>query len=201
MIVSIEGTLEKAAPLWAVVNVGGIGYLVNIPVTTAEKLPQTGQRVKLHTSVVYREESQSIHGFSTEAERDFFELLIHKVSGVGPKVAQSILSKLSLESLADAIGSGDAKLLAKTPGIGAKTAERIIVELKDKLAGVGSHGRGSATGPQVIASGQATSLEDAILALLALGYKPAEAKKSAEKALASLGKGASTEAIIKSALG
>ena len=134
MIVLIEGILIKATPLSAIISAGGIGYSVSVPITTAEKLPQNGENVRLHTRAVYREDSQALYGFWEETERDFFTLVIEKVSGVGPKVAISLMSKLPLRSLISAIAAEDANLLAKTPGIGKKTAERIIIELKDKLA-------------------------------------------------------------------
>lgn len=207
MIVFIEGILERATPLSAIVNSSGLGYLVNIPVTTAARLPQTGERVKLHTHAVYREDSQALYGFNTEEERDFFALLIDKVSGVGPKVGIGMLSKLELPSLVSAISSGDAVLLAKTPGIGKKTAERIIIELKDKLAAFAWSAKADgsfqlqapdAPAPQ---SGTATAEEDAIMALTALGYKQADAAKYVKKALDTLGPNASTEALVKAALG
>ena len=133
MIASLRGTLLSTTPLHAVIEVAGIGYEVNVPVTTAEKLPGAGQPAFLHTHVVYREDSQAIYGFASAGERDFFRLLIEKVSGVGPKVALALMSHLSLPSLQGAIAGGDADLLSKCPGIGRKTAERIILDLKDKM--------------------------------------------------------------------
>lgn len=205
MIVSIEGILERATPISAIVNAGGLGYLVNIPVTTASKLPLVGDRVKLHTHAVYREDSQALYGFALEEERDFFALLIDKVSGVGPKVGISMMSKLELSSLISAISNGDSALLAKTPGIGKKTAERVIIELKDKLSAFATQSssplQGMITPDAAASTGHSNHKDDAILALLALGYKQAEASKSIDKAAAHLGEGASTESLIKAALG
>ncbi|MDQ8197716.1 Holliday junction branch migration protein RuvA [Pelagicoccus enzymogenes] len=206
MIVSIEGILERATPLTAIINAGGLGYLVNIPVSTAAKLPANGEKVKLHTHAVYREDSQSLYGFANEQERNFFQLLIEKVSGVGPKVGISMMSKLELPSLLSAIGSEDAVLLAKTPGIGKKTAERVIIELKDKL-GAFSQSAGASALPGFVSDANAPAkagvnhTDDAILALLALGYKQNEASKAVGKAVDALGPNASTEALIKAALG
>lgn len=205
MIVSIEGILERATPLTAIINAGGLGYLVNIPVSTAAKLPANGEKVKLHTHAVYREDSQSLYGFANEEERNFFQLLIEKVSGVGPKVGISMMSKLDLPSLISAIGSEDAVLLAKTPGIGKKTAERVIIELKDKL---GAFSRTAATTPlqgfitdaNATESAEINHTDDAILALLALGYKQSDAAKAVGKAVEALGPNASTEILIKAAL-
>ena len=133
MITSITGQLVTATPLTATIEVGGFGYEVHIPVTTAERLPSLGQQAKLHTVAVYREDSQTLYGFSTEEERNFFRLLVEKVTGVGPKMALSVLSKLSLATLKGAIAAGDIGLLSKCPGIGKKTAERLVIELRDYL--------------------------------------------------------------------
>ncbi len=206
MIVSIEGILERATPLTAIINAGGLGYLVNIPVSTAAKLPANGETVKLHTHAVYREDSQSLYGFANEEERNFFQLLIEKVSGVGPKVGISMMSKLELPSLISAIGNEDAVLLSKTPGIGKKTAERVIIELKDKL-GPFAHASSSNSLQGVVmdaaagASAGVSHKDDAILALLALGYKQTDAAKAVGNAVDALGPNASTEALVKAALG
>src|SRR4051812_16093732 len=202
MITSISGILVSATPLRAIIETGGFGYEVNIPVTTAEKLPLPGQATKLHTLAVYREDSQTLYGFSTEEERDFFRLLVEKVTGVGPKMALSVLSKLSLPTLKGAIVAGDVGLLAKCPGIGKKTAERLVIELRDKLnpADLGTvapmPGNPIATAP----AGE-NKIRDAVLALTALGYKAADADKAVRQAWVALGTAASTEALIKKALG
>lgn len=200
MITSIEGVLAAATPLRAVVEIGGFGYEVNIPVTTAEKLPATGEKVKLHTLVVYREDAQTLYGFASATERDFFRLMIEQVSGVGPKVALTIMSKLSLPALQGAIGAGDVATLAKCPGIGKKTAERLVVELKGKVASLAPHASSVSTG-QASAALETSPHQDAILALTALGYKPADADKAVRAAVLALGAEASTEALIKKALG
>ncbi|MCH6254962.1 Holliday junction branch migration protein RuvA [Puniceicoccaceae bacterium K14] len=203
MIVTIEGILARAGLVSAIIDVGGLGHQVNIPVTTAERLPQEGQRVKLHTHVVYREDSQNMYAFWDERERDLFVLLIEKVSGVGPKAGVSMMSKLPLESLIAAISNGDAKLLAKTPGIGPKTAERVIIELKDKLGGFKTASVESTSLPANLSNSSSftTNDEDAIMALTALGYKPAEAAKAVKKAIDSTSSALSTEEVIKLALG
>jgi len=201
MIVSIEGRLEKAGPLSAVISVNGLGYLVSVPVTTASKLPQVGSTVRLHTRAVYREDTQALYGFTTEDERDFFSMVIEKVSGVGPKVAIALMSKLDLHSLASAIGSEDAVLIAKTPGIGKKTAERIIIELKDKTGHIASGSNASASPTLAgIDPNTSQSEQDAILALSALGYKPADASKAVKAATKALGPNTDTEELIRAAL-
>ncbi len=205
MIVLIEGKLLKATPLSAIISAGGLGYAVNIPLTTAEKLPQNGEIVTLHTHAVYREDSQALYGFWEENDRDFFELVIDKVSGVGPKVAISLMSKLPLGNLISAISSEDANLLAKTPGIGKKTAERIIIELKDKLTIFASASQSmdlTSVNQTVSAESEESSkLTDAALALQALGYKQIDAKKAISKVVEKLGPNVSTETMIKAALG
>lgn len=205
MIVSIEGNLVSATPISAIIDVGGIGYEVNIPVTTAERLPQAAERVKLHTHAVYREDAQTLYGFSAVEDRDFFRLMIEKVSGVGPKVALSIMSKLALPVLRSAIMNGDVGLLAKSPGIGKKTAERLVVELRDKM---GPAGQGAVGGSPTGSGGPPSNDEspggrqrDAVLALSTLGYKVADADKAVRAAALKLGPDASTEQLIKIALG
>jgi len=198
MITSIQGVLTSATPLHAIIELNGFGYEVNIPVTTAEKLPQLGSVAKLHTLVVYREDSQTMYGFASTAERDFFRLMIEHVSGVGPKVALTIMSKLSLPALESAIQAGDVATLSQCPGIGRKTAERLIVELKSKVSGtVHSLTAGSAGG---VATTGGSRHNDAVLALTALGYKTADADKAVRQAALALGAEASTEALIKRSL-
>ncbi|MDD3180971.1 MAG: Holliday junction branch migration protein RuvA [Opitutaceae bacterium] len=202
MITSIQGTLVTVSPLRAVIETHGLGYEVNIPVTTAERLPAPGHQVRLHTLAVYREDAQTLFGFATVEERDFFRLLVEKVTGVGPKLALSILSKLSLAVIKGAIASGDVALLAKCPGIGKKTAERLVIELRDKLllpTGTGGHPENDARSAGVTPG--ENQIRDAVLALVALGYKTADADKSVRQAWTALGAKATTEALIKRALG
>ncbi len=195
MITSIQGTLTAATPLHAVVELNGFGYEVNIPVTTAEKLPAPGATVKLHTHVIYREDAQTLYGFATPAERDFFRLMIEHVTGVGPKVALSIMSRLSLPLLEEAIRIGDIATLAKCPGIGKKTAERLVVELKSKVGGTAT-----TVEPGAPAEVSPSSHRDAVAALTALGYKAADADQAVRRAALTLGPKATTEALIKKAL-
>ena len=197
MITSIQGTLTSSSALRAVVELNGFGYEVNIPVTTAEKLPAPGASVKLHTLVIYREDSQTLYGFASPAERDFFRLMIEHVSGVGPKVALSIMSRLSLPLLESAIRAGDVSTLAKYPGIGKKTAERLVVELKAKV-GIGPVVGSRESGPAPTAR---SAHADAVAALTALGYRSVDADEAVRHAALALGAGATTEALIKKALG
>ncbi len=200
MITSIQGTLADATPLRAVVELNGFGYEVHIPVTTAEKLPAPGANVKLHTHVIYREDAQTLYGFATPEERDFFRLMIEHVTGIGPKSALTIMSKLSLPVLENSIRAGDVGLLAKSPGIGKKTAERLVVELKGKLGGNGTAPAAAASGGAPAESADGSRHRDAVLALTALGYKGADADTAVRRAALALGAQASTEALIKKAL-
>ena len=200
MITRITGILVSASPLAAIVEVGGFAYEVHIPVTTAERLPPPGQQVRLHTFVVYREDAQTLYGFALEDERDFFRLLIEKVSGVGPKIALTVLSKLSLPVLKGAIISGDVGLLSKCPGIGKKTAERLVIELRDKVTADTT--LAAPSGAEAAANIPAAShkIRDAVMALMALGYKAPDADKAVRQAMVALGAKATTETLIKKAL-
>ncbi len=198
MITSIHGLLAAATPNHAIIELNGFGYEVNIPVTTAEKLPSPGVVVKLHTHVIYREDAQTLYGFASTTDRDFFRLMIDHVTGIGPKSALAIMSKLSVELLESAIRSGDVGLLARCPGLGKKTAERLVVELKSKVgvtdptAPVGSTAGSHASEP--------SAHRDAVSALLALGYRAQDADAAVRHAGLALGAKASTEALIKKAL-
>ena len=196
MITSIQGILTAATPLHAIIELNGLGYEVNIPITTAEKLPGVGEKAKLHTLVVYREDSKTMYGFAATEERDFFRLMIDHVNGVGPKVALTIMSKLSLPALQSAISAGDIATLSKCPGIGKKTAERLVIELKSRVGGISTPS--AVAGSTTPAGGNRHS--DAVLALTALGYKPADADKAIRQAALTLGADASTEQLIKKAL-
>jgi Holliday junction DNA helicase RuvA len=161
-----------------VINCQGIGYELLIPVTTFDHLPKIGEKIRLLTHLVVREDAHTLYGFFSSGERDLFRLLLHHVSGVGPKTALSILAGSTPQTVRDAVATGDTSTLAKLKGLGKKTAERIVLELRDKLpaldslAGGTPSERGSAHPPM---SGNS---QDALLALLALGYKSAEAQKA-----------------------
>lgn len=198
MIVALRGKLVKSSPLYAVLDVGGVYYGVNVPITTAERLPRAGEETLLHTLAVYREDSQTLYGFATEGDRDFFAILVEKVSGIGPKIALNMLSRMSVQSLKSAIAAGDVSLLSKCPGIGRKTAERLVLELRGVLgaAGVGE----TLAAAESAGGGSSANVSDALAALVALGVKPADADKSVRGALAKLGADASAEDLIKHSL-
>lgn len=197
MISRLKGTVLESSPLLVVLDVAGVGYEVHIPVTTAEKVPPPGGTCSLFTQAVYREDSATLYGFATQDDRDFFRLLVEKVSGIGPKIAISMLSRMSPELLRSAIASSDVTLLAKCPGIGKKTAERLVIELKDKV-GLPSSGESVSSGAAT--ANRPSNFQDAVSSLMILGYKPADADNLIRKAANRIGADAATEALIKTAL-
>ena len=207
MIAFIEGDLVECQLNLAIIQVGGIGYEVHIPLTTSEKLPALGKEIKLYTQAVYREDAQTLYGFSDRESRDFFRMIVDKVSGIGPKIALNLLGSLSLPTLKTSIASGDVGMLSKAQGLGKKTAERIVVELKDKVLPKGisiEATPASFSGATEDASGELNDLgpyQDALSALLTLGYKATEADQAVRKAADALGQGATTEELIRKALG
>lgn len=166
MIGRITGILLEKRPPQIVVDVNGVGYELDVPMSTFYNLPATGERVSLHTHLVVREDAHLLYGFGSEEERQTFRQLI-RVSGVGAKTALAVLSGLSVAELAQAVASQESARLVRVPGIGKKTAERLLLELKDKLAPVTVATPAPGTG--------STSESDVINALLALGYNPKEA--------------------------
>ncbi|MEX0331749.1 MAG: Holliday junction branch migration protein RuvA [Puniceicoccaceae bacterium] len=201
MISFIEGVVESAMPLEVVLNCQGVGYSIHVPVTTAEKIPPIGEGVRLHIHPVYREDSQALYGFASRDERDFFHLVTSKVSGIGPKIALNLMSRLSFQMLQEAIARSDAALLAKCPGIGKKTAERICIELKDKVGlPTPSSTAAAATETTTEGSSSAGGYSDAVQALMTLGFKMDAADKAVRKASQELGASASADALIKAAL-
>lgn len=205
MIVSLNGKLIEAGIFRAVIECAGVGYEVNIPVSTAEKLPDIGGNVRLFTLQTFREDGQSLYGFSTAEERDFFKLLVEKVSGIGPGTALKIFSRLSLPVLQTAIQNSDIAQLSQCPGIGKKTAERLVVELRDKIGVVKKSATGPASGELAglpAAATEAPSAQaDAVAALAALGFKLDQADKAVRQAIQKCGASASTETLVRVALG
>ncbi len=197
MITFVEGTLEVVLPTMIVINAGGIGYQILIPLSSFDRMAVVGSRVRVLTHHHVREDAQVLYGFLSEAERDLFRLLLMHVSGVGPKLALAVLSGMSLDQFKSAVVCSDIAAISKISGVGKKTAERMVLELKDKL-GVAA-GWEAASRHQLI-GGAEKNLYDAILALISLGYKQTEADREARKVMAALGDNASTEEIIRDAL-
>ena len=210
MIAFIEGKLVECQLSLAVVQTGGIGYEIHVPLTTSERLPALDAQVRLHIQATYREDSQTLYGFIDRESRDFFRMIVDKVSGIGPKIALNLLGSLSLPTLKNAIAQGDVGLLSKAQGLGKKTAERIVVELKDKVLPkgmvdpptAGDQSTPAAMAEPVPADGNHLSAyRDAVSALLTLGYKATDADLAVRRAAESLGEKVSTEELIRKALG
>jgi Holliday junction DNA helicase RuvA len=167
MIGRITGTLLGIEHQTALVDVGGVGYEIECPISTLCELPPVGQTVTLLTHFVVREDAQLLYGFLTHDDRESFRILI-KISGVGPKLAIGVLSGLSGDELAAAVERDDVATLTRLPGVGKKTAERLLVELRGRMTSSGRTQSSNAVAP----------VEEAVLGLIALGYKEAEARKA-----------------------
>lgn len=189
MIAYLCGTLTEKAPTRAVIEAGGVGYEVFIPLSTYERLGATGSAAKLMTAHVVREDDELLFGFATAAERTMFAALT-SVGGVGPKIALAILSGFTVADLALVIAAGEAKRIAAVKGVGKKTAEKICIELRDKVGAFTAEAAAAAPNP---------ALRDAMLALGALGFAEETARSMAAEALAR-SPGATTEDIVRLAL-
>lgn len=190
MIGRLSGTLLAKAPPALLLDVAGVGYELEAPMSTFYRLPALGESVVLHTHLVVREDAQLLYGFATEAERALFRQLL-KVSGVGAKLALVILSGVAVQELIEIVQEADVARLVRIPGIGRKTAERLILELREPL------GRLAVAASASFVSRDGDALQDAASALEALGYKPAEAR-AALRDLAT--DGLRSEDLIRSAL-
>lgn len=201
MIEYLRGTLLRKEPGHVVLDVNGVGYGLDVPASTGMRIPDEGEEVALYCHLYVQEQVLRLYGFCTEQEREVFEVFLG-TSGIGPKTALSILSAIEIEAFVSAILREDLHTLTKLPGVGKKTAERLVVELRDKVA---SFGRGAS--PQqagavaaVIATSGALVLKDATDALIALGCKPAVASRAVQKAVEVLGSDAPTEDIVRESL-
>jgi Holliday junction DNA helicase RuvA len=176
VIAYLKGTLTERAPTRIVVDVGGVGYEVLVPLSTSDAMPETGKDVKLLTYHHVREDADSLFGFATPAEREVFEILL-TVKGIGPKVALGILSGTSVERFKQAVAAGDSDTLATIPGIGKKTSQRIVMELAEKF--------GPPLGPLEALAARALPTEavQAVEALVRLGVLPQKAKVAVEAVL------------------
>jgi Holliday junction DNA helicase RuvA len=197
MITFLHGKLVEALPTQVIVDVQGMGYEVLIPLSSYDKLPPAGQEIRLLTHLVIREDAHVLYGFMSATERDLFRLLINSVSGIGPKIALNILSGISPAAFRGAVANGDVKALAQISGVGKKTAERIVVELKDKI---GAAGAWEAASAQRGLSAADQKVNDGVLALIALGFKQAEAHDAVRQAQQALGPQATVEELVRACL-
>jgi Holliday junction DNA helicase RuvA len=196
MIGFLRGKLVHKAPPFLVLDVQGVGYEVEAPMTTFYDLPAINEEIKLHTHLVVREDAHILFGFSTEADRSLFRTLI-KVNGVGPKLALTILSGQSAEELHRCIQDNDTQTLVRLPGVGKKTAERLVIEMRDRLPDLGDSAMTIADNSGVNIAITGKPKQEAISALCSLGYKPLDASKMVQNISA---EGKSCEDIIRLAL-
>lgn len=191
--------MAEVLPTMAVLEAGGVGYEILIPLSTFDRLPGLGGELRLWTHLSIREDAHVLYGFWDMAERDLFRVIIQSVSGVGPKMALNLLSAMPPSAFQSAVWEGDVKALSQVSGIGKKTAERILVEMKDKVgpavrladvATASSGGASPASGP----------VEEATRALMALQFRASDAADLARKAADKLGDGATTETIVRECL-
>lgn len=192
MIGRLKGILVHKQPPWIVVDVHGVGYELEAPMSTFYELPEVGREVSLFTHHAQKEDSVALYGFLGEAERRLFRD-VQKVSGIGARIALAVLSGVSVDAFAQLVQAGDVAALTRIPGIGKKTAERMVVELRDRAADFGGASPVAGAG----GSAQLDPLSEAATALQALGYKPADAQRMAKAAFAP---GDASETIIRKAL-
>lgn len=197
MITFVDGILEEVLPNQIVVNAGGIGYQILIPLSSYNKLPPQGGRLRVLTHHHVREDLQLLYGFTSSEERDLFRLLMAHVSGVGPKLALAILSGMAVSEFKSAVVTFDIAAISRISGVGKKTAERVVLELKDKL---GVAAEWEAASRQNAPSGTERHLHDAVLALISLGYKQVEAHKAVKAVLSRLSPESSAEDVVREAL-
>jgi len=180
-------------------DVNGVGYQVNIPLSSYDRLPAQGSKVRILTHLAVREDAHVLYGFATVEERDLFRLLVQSVSGVGPKLALAVLSGMSVEAFKGAVVAADIAGISRINGVGKKTAERMVVELKDKV-GIASEWE-VASNRNAADSAESRQFHDAVLALIALGYKQVDAHKALRAASAQAGKETpGTEDLVRVAL-
>ncbi|HUU46189.1 MAG TPA: Holliday junction branch migration protein RuvA [Acidobacteriota bacterium] len=195
MISIVEGTLVERRPTHVIVSCGGVGYDIAIPLSTFDKLPPEGESCRVLTRLIVREDAHLLFGFATDEERRIFDLLL-SVSRVGPKLALAVLSGMSIAEVRRAIGTEDTGMLASVPGVGKRTAERICVELKDKIGG-GAAEFGAISGAP---AGDGV-VNEAVAALVVLGYSRNEAQDAVARAVRHAPDVHSTEELIRGALG
>src|SRR5947209_15429630 len=196
MITFLDGNLVSALPTQAIVDVGGVGYEVFIPLSSYDKLPAAGQSIRILTHLAVREDAHVLYGFMTPAERDLFRLLVNHVSGIGPKLALAVLSGMSVNNFKAAVVNNDVTSLSKISGVGKKTAERMVLELKDRVGVAAAWEAASAAHAPTPEQEEAN---EAVLALIALGYKQIDAHKSVRE-MQQKGEAKSAQDLVKLAL-
>jgi len=194
MITFLEGIIEEKSPAFVVLNVNGIGYEVFITLNTYEDLPAGGSKTRIFTHHHIREDTEVLYGFSEKSERSFFVKLLG-ISGIGPALAVNILSGLPVVTLSSAIASEDSKRLSSIKGVGKKTAERIVIELKDKVSQFAV-----AEEKQIEVSPENKVINDSVLALVALGYRNSEAFSAVKRVMKDMDEIPGVEVIVRRSL-
>ncbi len=198
MIARVAGNLVEKLPTQVLVDVGGVGYEIAIPVSTFQRLPEPGSRVVLLTHLVMREDAALLFGFGTAEERELFRMLI-TVSGIGPKTALAILSGIELGRLRNAITSAEVDVLRAIPGIGKKTAERLVVDLRDRLPAAGAEESAAAHAARALGC-PPEMYRDAVAAMVSLGYSASAAQAAAKRVLAAAEEPLALDELVKRAL-
>ena len=200
MIARLEGVLREQSPTRVIVDVGGVGYAVQIPLSTFSELPDEGKQVALHVHTHASEGAIQLFGFATRAELVAFELLL-RASRVGPRLAQTILSGITPEALLDAIRGGKIASLRAVPGIGSKLAERILLELRDRIEELTLAVEGSAApGEGRRSAGDSGARDQTLSALINLGYPRAQAERVVEEAVSEAGDAVTLESLVRTSL-
>jgi len=202
MIAFVRGTIVEALPNQIIVDVHGVGYQCLVPLSTYDKLAGSTGEVRLLTHLHITDRDHSLFGFATKEERDLFRLLMDRVSGIGPKLALAVLSGTSVNDFKNNVVNGDVAALSKISGVGKKTAERIVLELKDKV-GITTTWQAAQTNNGLEADPNQLAQTDAILALISLGFKQAEAQKTVQDLVKKAGTDAAkitSNALIRDAL-
>jgi holliday junction DNA helicase RuvA len=198
MIARLSGTVLSRRATEVILDVGGVGYRIHAPTSTIEKLPQEGKQAVLHTHLHVREDAMQMYGFVTEEALSVFETML-AVSGVGPKLALAALSAMTPSELRASVTGGDAAMLTRIPGVGRKTAERMILELRDRFAALDGTGLSTAMSAGTSSDGS-QSRADALAALVSLGYNKNAAEKALLKVIKANPDATSTEALVRLSL-
>jgi len=197
MITHLHGKLVDVLPTQVIIDVHGVGYDVLIPLSSYDKLPAPGSDVKILTHLAIRDDAHVLYGFMTSQERELFRMLINTVSGIGPKIALNVLSGMNVVAFRGAVANGDVKSLSQISGVGKKTAERIVVELRDKI---GQAGAWEASSAQRGLTAEDQKINDAVLGLMALGFKQIEAHDTVRMTLEKMGVQTSLEDLVRACL-
>lgn len=196
MIAHLRGELAAATADSVVLDVNGVGYRCLVPSSTRSRLPSTGQSLHLYTSLQVREDSMTLYGFLTSGEFDLFELLL-RVDGIGAKVALGVLSATAPESFRRAVAFEDIAALCRIPGIGKKTAQRMVLELKDKVGSVGPNSGVELVGLAAVGAAEGDVYAEAVEALSALGYSRVEAAQALDRARKEAGEAPTVEILVR----